>query len=214
MFIEKEDGGFWLKPTEEFKKICTGDLSKKIESIFNMLYNENNEDFEKTKDDFKHFVNTIIQKNNTIKKKDISNYELMLRISKDWDKYYDNAFVTIMLRSEVNVAQIAALYVRSKWVDGMDWKTVSEEAYDKINSLKNVVNAYKDVFVNLNNPHEYKITVDDLTKQIYSYLVSIHTRGNKTKTITLGGITYANIDEAVEKTGLSKRTIYRRLKSK
>lgn len=210
MFIEKEEGGYWLKPTASFKKICTGNLVKTIENIFNILYNENNGDFEKTKDDFKHFVNTIIQKNNTIKKRDISDYELMLRISKDWDKYYDNAFVTILLREDVNVAQITALYVRSKWVDGMDWKVVSEEAYDKINLLKNVVNAYKDVFVNLDKPYEYKITVDALTEQIYSYLVSIHTRGIKAnKKIVYKGVEYDNIDEAVEKTGKSKNTIYK-----
>ena len=147
-------------------------------------------------------------------KKDINNYELMLKISKDWDKYYDNAFVTVLLRKDINAEQIAALYVRSKWVDGMNWKAVSEEAYDKINSLKNVVDAYKDVFVNMNKPHEYNIIVDTLTEQIYTYLVRIHTRGKKAKTITLDGVTYANIDEAVEKTGLSKSTIYRRLKSK
>jgi hypothetical protein len=214
MLIEKEDGGYWLKPTAAFKKICTGDLVKTIENVFNILYVENNGDFEKTKHAFKHFVNTIIQENGTIKKKDISNYALMLKISKDWDKYYDNAFVTILLKEDINVAQIAALYVRSKWVDGMDWKAVTEEAYNKINSLKKVVDVYKDVFTNLNKPHEYKITVDALTEQIFSYLVRVHTRGNKTKTITLDGVTYTNIDEAVEKTGLSKRTIYRRLKSK
>ena len=214
MLIEKEDGGYWLKPTEAFKKICTGDLVKTIENIFNILYNENNGDFEKTKDAFKYFVNSIIREKGTIMKNDINNYELMLKISKDWDKYYDNAFVTILLRKDINVEQIAALYVRSKWVDGMDWKAVSEEAYNKINSLKNVVDAYKDVFTNMNKPNEYKITVDALTEKIYSYLVGIHTRGKKSKTITLDGVTYANIDEAVEKTGLSKSTIYRRLKSK
>ena len=214
MLIEKEDGGYWLKPTEAFKKICTGDLVKTIENVFNILYNENNEDFEKTKDAFKYFVNSIIHEKGTIMKKDINNYELMLKISKDWDKYYDNAFVTILLREDINVEQIAALYVRSKWVDGMNWKAVSEEAYDKINSLKNVVDTYKGVFANMNKPNEYNITVDALTEQIYSYLVGIHTRGKKAKSITLDGVTYANIDEAVEKTGLSKRTIYRRLKSK
>ena len=210
MLIEKEDGGYWLKPNEAFKKICTGDLVKTIENVFNILYVENNGDFEKTKHTFKHFVNTIIQENGTIKKKDISNYELMLRISKDWDKYYDNAFVTILLREDVNVAQIAALYVRSKWVDGMDWKAVSEEAYDKINSLKKVVDAYTVVFANLNKPNEYNITVDVLTEQIYCYLVGIHTRGNKAnKKIVYKGVEYDNIDDAVEKTGKTKNTIYK-----
>lgn len=210
MFIEKEDGGYWLKPNEAFKKICTGDLVKTIENVFNILYVENNGDFEKTKQSFKHFVNTIIQENGTIKKKDISNYELMLRISKDWDKYYDNAFVTILLREDVNVAQIAALYVRSKWVDGMDWKSVSEEAYDKINSLKKVVDAYKDVFANLDKPNEYNITVDVLTEQIYGYLVGVHTRGNKAnKKIVYKGVEYDNIDDAVEKTGKTKQAIYK-----
>lgn len=210
MFIEKEDGGYWLKPNEAFKKICTGDLVKTIENVFNILYVENNGDFEKTKHTFKHFVNTIIQENGTIKKKDISNYELMLRISKDWDKYYDNAFVTILLREDINVAQIAALYVRSKWVDGMDWKAVSEEAYDKINSLKKVVDAYKDVFANLDKPNEYNITVDVLTEQIYGYLVGIHTRGTKAnKKIVYKGVEYDNIDDAVEKTGKTKNTIYK-----
>ena len=214
MLIEKEDGGYWLKPTEAFKKICTGDLVKTIENIFNILYNENNGDFEKTKDAFKYFVNSIIREKGTIMKNDINNYELMLKISKDWDKYYDNAFVTILLRKDINVEQIAALYVRSKWVDGMDWKAVSEEAYNKINLLKNVVDTYKEVFANMNKPNEYKITVDALTEQIYSYLIGVHTRGKKAKSITLNGVTYANIDEAVKKTGLSKSTIYRRLKSK
>jgi hypothetical protein len=134
----------------------------------------------------------------------------MLKISKDWDKYYDNAFITILLREDINVAQITALYVRSKWVDGMNWKVVSEEAYDKINSLKKVVDTYKNIFANMNKPHEYNITVDALTEQIYSYLVSIHTRGIKAnKKIVYKGVEYDNIDEAVEKTGKSKQAIYK-----
>ena len=84
-----------------------------------------------------------------------------------------------------------------------------------VKELKELIEyTFDDPKYNMNKPNEYNIIVDALTEQIYSYLVRIHTRGKKTKAITLDGVTYANIDEAVEKTGLSKRTIYRRLKSK
>ena len=83
----------------------------------------------------------------------------------------------------------------------------------RISGLKKVIDKYKDIFGSLTEPYKYKVTNDRLTNEIYSYLTNKHTRGSNKKPVTIGGITYADIDEAVEKTGLSKRTIYRKLKT-
>lgn len=215
VFKKQKAGGFWLDLDEDkqLKKVCIGDLAQKIEFIFNTLYENNNGDFEKTQSDFRAFVNTVIKKNGTIKKKDIADYAIMLEMTRDWEQYYDNAFVTLLMRDDVNVAHVSALYVRAQCKEGMNWKPLAEEAYARISGLKKVIDKYKDIFGSLTEPYKYKVTNDRLTNEIYSYLTNKHTRGSNKKPVTIGGITYADIDEAVEKTGLSKRTIYRKLKT-
>ena len=67
--------------------------------------------------------------------------------------------------------------------------------------------------ITIYKPYDFKVIIDEKTKDIYTYLVNKHTRGSNKKSVTLDGITYADIDDVVKKTGLSKRTIYRRLKA-
>ena len=214
-FKKQRNGGYWLDldDNKQLKKVCTGDTAKKIEDIFNILYLRNNGDFEKTKSDFKVFVNTVIQQNGTIKKKDISDFALMLEIIRDWEQYYDNAFVAILMSDDVDVARVAALYVRTLCKESINWKQIAEEAYAKISRLKNVVDTYEDLFEKLGNPYTFNLIDDEKTNEIYSYLIKKHTRGCNKKSVTFEGISYANIDEVIERTGLSKRTIYRKLKA-
>ena len=214
-FKKQRDGGFWLDldDDKQLKKVCIGDTAKRIEEIFNSLYVRNEGDFEKTKSDFRAFVNSVIKRNNTIRKKDISDYALMLEITRNWESYYDNAFIVVLMQEDVTVAQIAALYVRTIYKEGMNWRSISDEAYARISKLKKVVDTYRDIFDSLGKPYDFKVINDEKTKEIYTYLVNKHTRGSNKKSVTLDGITYTDIDDAVKKTGLSKRTIYRRLKA-
>ena len=213
MFIEKQDGGYWLKPSETFKKICTGSLIEDIECIFNNLFIMNDKDFEKAESSFKYFVNSVIKKNGTIKKTDISYYALMFKIVSDWKKYYDNSFIVAIKNCNLSIAQLAALYTRSIYQDGMKWHDVVDSVYDSINKLSKVINTYIDFFEDLDEPYDYSVTNDKLTSDMYTYLVSKHTRGiqnkGKGKRIIYKGVEYDNIDEAVEKTGKSKQAIYK-----
>lgn len=215
IFKKQRDGGFWLDldDDKQLKKVCIGDTAKQIEDIFNSLYVRNEGDFEKTKSDFRAFVNSVIKRNNTIRKKDISDYALMLEITRNWESYYDNAFIVVLMQEDVTVAQTAALYVRTIYKEGMNWRSIADEAYVRIFKLKKVVDTYRDIFDSLGKPYDFKVINDEKTKEIYTYLVNKHTRGSNKKSVTLDGITYADIDDAVKKTGLSKRTIYRRLKA-
>ena len=215
IFKKQRDGGFWLDldDDKQLKKVCIGDTAKQIEDIFNSLYVRNEGDFEKTKSDFRAFVNSVIKRNNTIRKTDISDYALMLEITRNWESYYDNAFIVVLMQEDVTVAQTAALYVRTIYKEGMNWRSIADEAYARIFKLKKVVDTYRDIFDSLGKPYDFKVINDGKTKEIYTYLVNKHTRGSNKKSVTLGGITYTDIDDAVKKTGLSKRTIYRRLKA-
>lgn len=214
-FKKQRNGGYWLDldDNKQLKKVCTGDTAKQIEDIFNSLYVRNEGDFEKTKSDFRAFVNSVIKRNNTIRKKDISDYALMLEITRNWESYYDNAFIVVLMREDITVAQIAALYVRTIYKEGMNWRSIADEAYARIVKLKKVVDTYRDIVDSLGKPYDFKVINDEKTKEIYTYLVNKHTRGSNKKSVTLDGITYTDIDDAVKKTGLSKRTIYRRLKA-
>ena len=214
-FKKQRDGGFWLDldDDKQLKKVCIGDTAKQIEDIFNSLYVRNEGDFEKTKSDFRAFVNSVIKRNNTIRKKDISDYALMLEITRNWESYYDNAFIVVLMQEDITVAQIAALYVRTIYKEGMNWRSIADEAYARISKLKKVVDTYRDIFDSLGKPYDFKVINDEKTKEIYTYLVNKHTRGSNKKSVTLDGITYTDIDDVVKKTGLSKRTIYRRLKA-
>ena len=215
IFKKQRYGGFWLDldDDKQLKKVCIGDTAKQIEDIFNSLYVRNEGDFEKTKSDFRAFVNSVIKRNNTIRKKDISDYALMLEITRNWESYYDNAFIVVLMQEDITVAQIAALYVRTIYKEGMNWRSIADEAYARISKLKKVVDTYRDIFDSLGKPYDFKVIIDEKTKDIYTYLVNKHTRGSNKKSVTLDGITYADIDDVVKKTGLSKRTIYRRLKA-
>lgn len=215
IFKKQRYGGFWLDldDDKQLKKVCIGDTAKQIEDIFNSLYVRNEGDFEKTKSDFRAFVNSVIKRNNTIRKKDISDYALMLEITRNWESYYDNAFIVVLMREDITVAQIAALYVRTIYKEGMNWRSIADEAYARISKLKKVVDTYRDIFDSLGKPYDFKVIIDEKTKDIYTYLVNKHTRGSNKKSVTLDGITYTDIDDVVKKTGLSKRTIYRRLKA-
>ena len=211
-FIEKKDGSYWFKATDEFKKVCTGDLIEKIEDIFNMLVEKYNSK-DKAIEVFTRFVRWTIKDFKTILKTNIVDFYRMLYITKNWESYYDNAFIVAMVTTSVTDAQLAALYIRSVWHKDLKWKEITKEVFDEIKSLRRMVDTFRDIFEEYNCYNEYTFENDDLTKEIYTYIENEQTRKNLHGKIIYKGITYNNISEAIEKTGKTKQAIYKWMKT-
>lgn len=206
-FIEKKDGSYWFKATDEFKKVCTGDLIEKIEDIFNMLVEKYNSK-DKAIEVFTRFVRGTIKDFKTIMKTNIVDFYRMLYITKNWESYYDNAFIVAMVTTCITDAQLAALYIRSVWHKDLKWKEITKEVFDEIKSLRRMVDTFRDIFEEYNYYNEYTFENDDLTKEIYTYIENEHKRGKEgKKEIIYKGVTYKDVAEAVEKTGVSRQGI-------
>lgn len=202
MLIEKKESGFWFKPSDEFLKVCTGDLADNIEYILNSFYNETGSK-EASIDKFKLFVNEVIKKTGSIHKSDITNCRMMLNLKKNWETYYNAAFIKAMLLESYDVMKLTALYTRSIYNNTIDWKIACDESYEKINKLKKVVEYYSEVFEELSTPDSLSIPNDDTTKMLYTYIVKQHTRGKSSKrtgkAVIINGIQYNSAKEAAEK---------------
>ena len=89
-----------LNPTNNFLKVCTGSLIDDIEYILDHIYVNNNYDFDTTKKEFANMLMNILKRNQSIKKIDIKRICTMIHLSKHWDDFYNNAFITAMLDSK------------------------------------------------------------------------------------------------------------------
>lgn len=211
-FIEKKDGTYWFKPNEEFKKICTGDLCEKIEKIFNMLIGKFG-GFDNATEEFNKFIRGILKEFKSITKSHVNSFYNMLEISQNWEAYYDNVLIGLLKHNKFDEKQITALYIRAIWHDKLDWKLITKECYEKIKSLNFTIKAFENVFDELNEYNDFEIIFDDLTNEIYTYILNEHKTGKNSKEIVYKGITYKNIAEAMEQTGKTKQAIYKWIKT-
>ena len=77
-----------------------------------------------------------------------------------------------------------------------------------------MVDTFRDIFEEYNCYNEYTFENDDLTKEIYTYIENEHKRGKEgKKEIIYKGVTYKDVAEAAEKTGVSRQAIYKWLKA-
>ena len=209
--------GLWVKTTPEFDKVVTGNLKSDITDILNYIYNANNKDFDKTIEIFKEYITNTIRKKDTIKKSDIGNIKLFYELESNWSRYYNSAFLSLMLNDKWDDIQIAAVYMRVIWNDEMndgDWKALAEESYQKLSRIRKVVVENKSIFENLErtSPSEQiSFENDELMGEIYGYLKMKHSKA-RPKTITVKGIEFNSVQDAAKHFNVSRVTINKWIK--
>ena len=218
--VKEYNGKLIIVDNTEFDKVVTGDLKIEMTKVLNYMYQENGYDLDKTIDMFKLYVRNIIKHTKTIKKSDISRLKLFYDLKTKWSRYYNSAFLSLMLNDKWDDIQIAAVYIRVIWNDEMndgDWKALAEESYQKLSRIRKVVVENKSIFENLErtSPSEQiSFENDELMGEIYGYLKMKHIRGKgRTKTITVKGINFNSVQDAVKHFNVRRETITRWLKS-
>ena len=179
--ILTKDKELWFKPSEALKKVCTGDLEEKLGELYNLL-SERYGDFDAVQQEYDNYISFCIQENETVKKSDIDDYVAVLQLRKHWEEYYDNSFVAAVRDKEWDLAKITAMYVRSIYKEGVNWKKASEESYKQFKRIKRLLNRFGDTVIDTKNTNTVNTTVDDLTNEIYNYVLRKHSRGRKQKT--------------------------------
>ena len=214
MVQETRDGVLWIKPTEEFNKVVTGDLKAVIEDIINRIFKQNDRDRGKTESEFKSAIQEIVRRTGGITKADIVQYDEFLVLIANYGQYIDREFLENMTKDDWNPFEDAARYTRSLYNETIDWKTAAREVYGNLKRLAGIVYDYLDVFM-----FEPKVTDtmdipnDDITRMIEEYLKKIYIRKKKKGgPVIVDSVRYGSIKEAMHKTGLSRSTIWRKVK--
>ena len=176
---EQKGGGYWFKPYPSLKKVCTGNLEKTFESLFNELYKMDNNGFEGAKLAFLTYVRNCMRHSKTVTKADIENFEQLVEIKNKWAEYYDNSLVWAVLNNTSPI--VTALYTRAVYKEGADWRAVADEAYPKFVKFRRTVGLAEGILDNVNGVNKLNIENDELTQEIYDYVRETHTRGRKKK---------------------------------
>lgn len=216
MIKENKDGSIWLKPDNEknkqFVQICTGEIKNNIEYILNILYEECDRDIAVVENKWHEWVNNLIKDHDTVYIADLDRYKLFLYIQKHWNEYYNTSFINVIKNTDTPDEFIAAAYVRSVYVDGIDWKLLCEESLGQIRLLRKIIETYPDAFDGLTFTKGKTPAKDDKFDMFLGYLQS-KTRGRKARQVEVGGKTYANVATAAAVCGVSERTFKRWIKS-
>ena len=213
MVQETREGVLWIKPTEEFNKVVTGDLKSVIEDIINRLYNSNGRDKDKTEAEFKSAIQEIVRRTGGITKSDIVEYDEFLELIAYYGQYIDREFLENMTKDDWNPFKEAARYTRSIYNERIDWKIASKEVYGNLKRLSGIVYDYLDVFMfQPKMTDKMDIPDDEITQMIEEYLKQTYIRNKKKGgPVVVDGIRYKSIKEAMNKTGLSRSTIWRKM---
>ena len=176
---EQKSGGFWFKPYDSLKKVCTGDLEETIGSLFNELYKMDNNGFEGAKLAFMTYVRNCMCHSKTVTKADIENFERVVKVKNAWAEYYDNSLVWAVRNNTSPI--VTALYTRAVYKEGVDWKQVADEAYPLFVKFRRTVGLAEGILDNVEGVNKIDIENDELTQEIYDYIRENHTRGRKKK---------------------------------
>lgn len=214
MVQETRDGVLWIKATEEFNKVVTGDLKDVIERIINRIYKITNRDKSKTESEFKSVIQEIVRREGSITKADIVRYDVFQEIVSNFGEFIDNEFLENMTKDDWNPFKEAARYTRSLYNETIDWKAAAKEVYSNLKKLAEIVYDYLDIFMFLPKVTEkMAIPDDDITQMIEEYLrETCSKKKKKGGPVVVDGVKYGSISEAMNKTGLSRSTIWRKVK--
>lgn len=211
-----------LEVTESFNKIVTGTLIEDLQNILNVLYVDNDRNFDNLKSEFKSLIELIITNKGTIKKADITHLNTFYNLRNNWNKFYDKVFIKIMMDENWDTKKIASVYMRTIYNEQMttqDWKSLLEESYQKISHIRNIVKENRQVFEQL----EKEVPVSNMTfnndillQKFYTYLTNKHTIGKQSKNqkkCVVKGKEFNSQKEAMEYFKVSKTTIIKWIKS-
>ena len=176
---EQKGGGYWFKPYPSLKKVCTGNLEETFESLFNGLYKMDNNGFEGAKLAFKTYVRNCMRHSKTVTKADIENLDRLVKIKNVWAEYYDNSLIWAVRNNTSPI--VTALYTRAVYKEGVDWRSVADEAYPKVVKFRRTVGLAEGILDNVEGVNKLDIENDELTQEIYDYIRETHTRGRKKK---------------------------------
>ncbi len=176
---EQKSGGYWFKPYDSLKKVCTGNLEETLESLFNQLCKVDNNGYEGAKLAFKEYVRNCMRHSKTVTKKDIENFEQLVTIKAAWDEYYDNSLIWAVRNNTSPI--VTALYTRAVYKEGTDWKKIADESYPIFIKFRRTVGLAEGILDNVQGVNELNIENDKLTQEIYDYIRETHTRGRKKK---------------------------------
>ena len=176
---EQKSGGYWFKPYDSLKRVCTGNLEETIESLFNQLCRMDNNGYEGAKLAFKEYVRNCMRHSKTVTKADIENFERLVMVKNAWSEYYDNSLVWAVRNHTSPI--VTALYTRAVYKDGVDWRKVADEAYPLFVKFRRTVGLAEGILDNVEGVNKIDIKNDELTQEIYDYIRLTHTRGRKKK---------------------------------
>ena len=176
---KQKDGSYWFDPYPSLKKVCTGNLEKTFESLFNELYKMDNNGFEGAKLAFMTYVRNCMRHSQTVTKADIENFEQLVKIKNDWAAYYDNSLIWALINNTSPV--VTALYTRAVYKEGVNWRLVASEAYPKFVKFRRTVGLAEGILDSVQGVNKLDIKNDELTQEIYDYVRETHTRGRKKK---------------------------------
>lgn len=205
-----KNGSIYIKPNNNLLKVCTGNLLDILTSIFNYI-RRNNKSIE---EEFNKVIQTIVKKKGTITKKDLENLNTLYYLQENWNKFYNSNFIKAMENEDWDDIKLTAAFIRSIYNDKMttkDWRILSDEAYLKIHGFRKVFNDYTDIIEGFSYDNEnLNIELDDITREIYTYIYNQHTKGKKNaKSVIINGVTYSSVTDAAQKLNKNKMWIIR-----
>jgi hypothetical protein len=206
----------WIDANEKLLKVCTGNLIEMMTYIFNSLFKEYN-DIEEVKNVWNNICLKIINKKGSVTKKDIENIQSLYYLLNNWDKIYNKNIISAMQYDNWDDIKLATVYMRNVYNNSNPLSEKSlfdlaDETYGKIKNLHSMFDMYKDIILNLQTDDDFNVENDEITQKIYNYLHGKHNMKNRCKEVVINGIKYKSIKEASEKLGISRQSIYKKLK--
>ena len=218
---------YWIDVNEDkaMKKVLSDGAIQNLTEIFQYLMKSPfSNDFEEMKKRFSDIVGRYIKEKGTITTKDIKDIKEMLYFNSEWDNLYNNGVLYLLVRGNVDTITLTSAYMRSKYSEGMDWNDfirLCDEAYLRINRLSKTFTMFKDFFSDRVGDKMNSVN-DEITQSIYKGLIAKHKRGvvgGKKKgkksncvSVVIEGVEYQSKKEAAESLGITRQSLYKRLK--
>lgn len=226
--ITELKNAYYFKPDEQMKKVLTGDVKERIESIYNYLVKYYFNDPLLALEEFRKFIRNRLYMNETIKKSDFTNYDEILKMKAKWDDAMDAGLITLLMK-DTDIEKLSAAFTRMLYKEGMtdkQWQKIVDESYDRLKYMKRIVYEYIDVLEDELYrevlPLDY--ICDRATEKIYTYIHNKHNRGKiggkiggkkkgkNQKKVIVKGKEFESVNAAAEYYGVTRMTINRWLK--
>lgn len=220
--MQMNDGeDLWLnvENNKPLKRQLVGTSRKDIATIMTYFWRESNHNMDYVKSSMEGFVKQMVAKHKAVLKTDLSDFVQVIETKKNFNKYADQAFITLLLDEKNKVEHVAAYYVALTYVNGVDIQKAAEEALTLMKQLRRW-RANFDWFFDwttsswncqLENSGNYS---KEVRAKAYHHLKSKNQQGgHNKKRVKIDGVIYESETDAENKLGKSYMTIHRWLKN-